>query len=255
MMFPKISIITVCYNAETVIERTMQSVLNQTYSNIEYIFIDGKSTDNTVKIIGGYMETSKSQECSHIQIVLQSEPDKGIYDAMNKGLSLATGDYVWFINAGDEIYEPTTLEKLIPHFQQNADVIYGDMARIDQHQNILGSAIQRPPKKFTWKSFRMGMIVCHQSILISCKIAPKYDLQYKICADIDWAIQTMKRAKIICNSQQILSRFLIGGFSKQREKQAWKERYVIMKQHYGLMQTLLFHVLIGFRYIFKIKPS
>jgi len=254
------------------IECTIQSVLNQTYSNVEYIIIDGKSTDDTLGIIRKFIfentchsEHSEESVCRQIphgvypersrrirdDIKIISEPDSGLYDAMNKGLALATGDYVWFINAGDEIYDPTTLENLIPFFEENADVIYGDTVRVDESRNMLGLRVKRPPKKFTWKSFRMGMTVCHQSILISRKIAPQYDLQYKICADIDWVIQAMKQAKIVCNSHQILSRFLIGGFSKQREKQAWAERFAIMKKHYGLLQTLLFHVFIGFRYMFK----
>ena len=245
-MLPKISIITVCYNAETLIERTIQSVLNQSYPNIEYIFIDGKSTDNTSQVIE--TNTAKLPNENH-KIIIQSEPDNGIYDAMNKGLDLATGDYVWFINAGDEIYDPTTIEKLIPHFQKNADVIYGDTVHTDVSRQTLGLRKKRPPENFTWKSFRMGMTVCHQSILVTRKIAPKYNLQYKICADIDWVIQAMKRAQVVCNSQQILSRFLVGGFSQQREKKAWKERFTIMRKHYGLLQTLVFHGFIIFRYI------
>ena len=247
-MSPKISIITVCYNAETLIECTIQSVINQTYPNIEYIIIDGKSTDNTLQIIE---DTIGQLSNPNHKILLQSEPDNGIYDAMNKGLALSTGDYVWFINAGDEIYEDVTIENLISCFQKNSDVIYGDMLRINKSRNILGLAKQRPPKNFTWKSFRMGMTVCHQSILVSRKIAPRYDLQYKICADIDWVIQAMKRARVVCNSQQILSRFLVGGFSQQREKKAWKERFTIMRKHYGLLQTLVFHGLIGIRYLIK----
>ena len=122
--------------------------------------------------------------------------------------------------------------------------------RVDESRNVLGLRMKRPPKNFTWKSFRMGMTVCHQSILISKKIAPKYDLQYRLCADIDWVIKSMKDAKIVCNSNQILSRFLIGGFSKQNEKKAWKERFTVMRRHYGLLQTLVFHGVIGVRYVF-----
>jgi glycosyltransferase involved in cell wall biosynthesis len=250
-MHPKISIITVCYNAETLIERTMQSVFSQTCSNIEYIIIDGKSTDNTIEIVRNFQfNNSTIQQFNSI-----SEPDTGIYDAMNKGLGAATGDYVWFINAGDEIYDPTTIEKLIPCFEKNADVIYGDTVRVDESGHILGLREKRPPKKFTWKSFRMGMTVCHQSILISRNIVPNYDLQYKISADIDWVIRAMKQAKNVCNSHQILSRFLVGGYSQQRRKKALKERFAIMKKHYGLLKTLLFHAFIGFRYVFKAKTN
>jgi len=248
---PKISIITVCYNAETLIERTILSVLSQTYDNIEYIIVDGNSTDKTMEIIQSKIKNQKPALSVAEGSKIISEPDTGIYDAMNKGLDLATGDYVWFMNAGDEIYEPTTLEKLIPYFEKKADVIYGDTVRVDELRNVLGLREKRPPKKFTWKSFRKGMMVCHQSILISRKIAPKYDLQYKISADIDWVIRVMKQAKIVCNSHLVLSRYLIGGISNQREKQAWKERFAIMKKHYGLLQTFLFHIFIGFRYLFK----
>jgi glycosyltransferase involved in cell wall biosynthesis len=228
-----------------VIERTVRSILSQTYTHIEYVVVDGNSTDHTMDII------RKLTSEHSIETKIISEPDTGIYDAMNKGLSLATGDYVWFMNAGDEIYEPTTAEKLILFFKQNADVIYGDMMRVDLSRNELGLAIHRPPKKFTWKSYKKGMTVCHQSILVSRKIAPKYDLSYQLCADIDWVIKAMKQAKIVCNSEQILSKFLIGGISKQREKQAWKERFFIMKKYYGLLETLRYHIVIGFRYFFS----
>ena len=245
-MLPKISVITICYNAERWIESTILSVINQTYSNIEYIIVDGGSTDGTMAIVHKF---------SSPKFTILSEPDKGIYDAMNKGLAMATGDYVWFINAGDEIYESTTLENLIPYFQENADIIYGDTMLMNESHNIVGLRRKRPPEKFTWKSFRMGMTVCHQSILVSRKIAPNYDLQYKICADIDWIIRIMKQAEIICNSHRILSRFLVGGISQQREKKVWKERFTIMQRHYGLSQTLVFHFFILLRYIFKLATA
>lgn len=95
-LHPKFSIITVTYNAENVLEDTIQSVITQTYKNVEYIIVDGKSTDKTMEIVGRYKE--------HIHTVV-SERDKGLYDAMNKGIALATGDYVCFLNAGDELHE------------------------------------------------------------------------------------------------------------------------------------------------------
>jgi glycosyltransferase involved in cell wall biosynthesis len=261
ILTPKISIITVCYNAENLIEQTIQSVLNQTYSNIEYVIVDGKSTDKTMEIIRKYCHSERSEEsvsrqiphCIRDDIKIISEPDTGIYDAMNKGLGMATGDYVWFMNAGDEIYEPTTIEELISCFEKNADVIYGDTIRIDENRDIIGLREKRPPKKFTWKSFRMGMTVSHQSILVARKIAPKYDLQYTVSADIDWVIRAMKQAKNVCNSQQILSRYLVGGVSEKRRKIALKERFAIMEKHYGLLKTLIFHVFIMFQFVFRKK--
>ena len=102
-MKPKVSIITVVFNGENIIEKTMQSVFAQTYDNIEYIIVDGKSSDNTLSIIEKYKEKIS---------VLISEKDKGLYDAMNKGLQVATGDYVWFMNGGDQIADAQVLTKI-----------------------------------------------------------------------------------------------------------------------------------------------
>ena len=128
---PKFSIITVTYNAAAVIEDTLQSVITQTYKNIEYIIIDGASTDRTMEIIGRYRK--------HIHTVV-SEPDRGLYDAMNKGIRLATGDYVCFLNAGDELHEDDTLQ-LIVHSLTGLtglpDVIYGRTAIVDEEGHFL----------------------------------------------------------------------------------------------------------------------
>lgn len=123
---PKFSIITVTYNAAAVIEDTLQSVITQTYKNIEYIIIDGASTDRTMEIIGRYRK--------HIHTVV-SEPDRGLYDAMNKGIRLATGDYVCFLNAGDELHEDDTLQLIVHSLTGLAglpDVIYGRTAIVDE---------------------------------------------------------------------------------------------------------------------------
>lgn len=241
-MQPTISIITVCYNAEQLIERTIKSIAEQTYKNIEYVIIDGASKDNTLTIADNY--ASKFNK-----MIIVSEPDKGIYDAMNKGLQKATGEYVWFMNAGDCIYEPTTLEHIIS--KNHPDVIYGDTMIVDESGKELGLRRLRPPKKLTWKSFRKGMLVCHQSILVKRSIAPDYDLQYKMVADIDWVIRVLKAAKTIKNTHRILSRFLEGGFSKQNERKSWTDRYDVMVNHYGYLQTWLFHIWIVIRRMVK----
>ncbi len=120
-LHPKFSIITVTYNAGKVLEDTIQSVITQTYKNMEYILVDGGSTDNTLSIINQYR--------SMIQQVI-SEPDRGLYDAMNKGIKMATGDYICFLNAGDAFHEDDTLQQMVHSLTENAlpDVLYGETA-------------------------------------------------------------------------------------------------------------------------------
>jgi len=236
---PLISIITVVYNAESLIEKTIQSILGQTYTNIESLVIDGKSKDNTLQFIQRF-------EDNRVRII--SEPDKGIYDAMNKGMANAKGDYIIFINAGDEFYAVDTLSTTI-NSASNADVYYGNTAVINSNGEILGDRRLFPPDDLNWRSLRYGMCVSHQSLLVKKSIAPVYDLGYKISADIDWVIRTLQNAQTIVNTHNYISRFLEGGVSSSRRKLALKERFSIMKKHYGLLQTLWGHLYITLRFI------
>ncbi|MEG1762232.1 MAG: glycosyltransferase family 2 protein [Bacteroidales bacterium] len=251
----KISIITVCYNAQACIESTIQSVLGQTYADIEYILIDGNSKDHTLAIIQKYALEAERKKYAYRWI---SESDKGIYDAMNKGLHLAKGDYVWFINAGDRIYAPETLQKVIDGLyttifamdtKKLPDSIYGDTALIDEQGRDLGLRSKRPPEILDFYSFSKGMLVCHQSILIKREIASDYDLQYKIVADIDWVFKVLKIAKWNYNTHIILSSYLQGGFSKVNEKESWKERFKVMVKNYGYVRTLYYHVKICYNHL------
>lgn len=158
---PKFSIITVTYNAEAVLEDTIQSVIAQTYHHIEYIVIDGASKDNTLAILKKYERRITK---------LVSEPDKGLYDAMNKGIALATGDYLCFLNAGDSFHEDNTLQQIL-HSMRNCtqlpDVLYGQTAIVDAKRHFLRMRRLSAPEPLTWKSFRHGMLVCHQAFLQS----------------------------------------------------------------------------------------
>lgn len=232
MIKPKISIITVVYNGENYIEKTVQSVVNQDYENIEYIIIDGNSTDNTLKILEGYKNRIA---------FLVSEKDKGIYDAMNKGQNLATGDLLWFLNGGDYIPTPYTLSKIIENYQ-NEDVLYGQALIVNDKNENLGLRRLLVPKKLDWKSFRLGMVVCHQALLVKKFISQPYNLKYKIAADIDWAIRTVKKAKSTKYVPLVFCHYLEGGFSDKKRKQSLIERWNIMKEHYGLVTTFFSHV-------------
>lgn len=237
MSTPKISIITVVFNGENHIGRTIESVLNQGYEQIEYIIIDGKSTDATLEVIARY---------DGIDQVI-SEPDTGLYDAMNKGLELASGDYVWFLNAGDQVFDKDTVEKMVYGLRGMPDFIYGGTMIIDEQQQEIGDRRLKAPENLNWKSFRQGMVVCHQSMIVKRDIAPQYNLDYRLSADIDWAIRASKAAGHIHNSSLILSRFLEGGLTRHNIKAGLKERFRIMTGYYGFIPTVLRHFIFGIR--------
>lgn len=237
---PLVSVITVCYNSAEMLQRTIKSLRIQTYKEIEYIVIDGASKDNTLQVI------KENQDIINLWI---SEPDNGLYFAMNKGLELANGDYVIFINAGDMFYSPETLEKIFANHQDDVDIYYGDTMILAENLKELGSRRLTPPKQLTKNSFRWGMTVCHQSIFIKRSIAPKYDTSYRITADYDWVLSSIENAKKIVNTKQYISKFLSGGLSSKHIMKANKERFRIMIKHYGLITALWYNFLMLFRLI------
>lgn len=242
MQQPLFSIITITYNASRWVEQTILNVLSQSYPHIEYIVIDGGSTDGTVDIIKQY--------ASGISY-WTSEPDKGIYDAMNKGLEKASGDYVWFINAGDSLYTSDTVQSVASLVQKKKtlpDIIYGETNIIDEDGQSLGRRRLKAPKKLTWKSFRMGMLVCHQSFITKRTIAPLYNLKYRYSADFEWCIRCLKSTHRIYNTRMNLANFLDGGVSTTQRKVSLKERYDIMCQYYGVVSTSLFHLWFAVRF-------
>jgi len=238
---PLVSIITVVFNDKAFLEGSINSILQQTYRNIEYIIIDGGSTDGTVDIIKKYS--------SKITYWI-SEPDKGIYDAMNKGIAASKGDYLWFINSGDQIYAEDTLEKTVQGCKTPADIYYGETEIVDESGNKLRMRRHKAPEILTWKSFRTGMMVSHQSIIVKKNLAPFYDLKYKVSADIDWCLKILKKSDIICNTNLILSKIINQGFSKKFQKTSLKERFWIMSKNYGFFTTLFYHFIIAVRFLF-----
>lgn len=255
----KFSIITIVYNGETFIEGTMKSVINQTFTDYEYIIVDGASKDSTISIVMDFAEKHPLLEKSGRKPTIKwiSEPDKGLYDAMNKGLRLATGDFVLFLNAGDWLFEPTTLEKIAAAATPTTDILYGETMLVDEVRQHIGTrsniTVQKLPKKLTWQSMRLGMVVCHQSFLPARKITPQY-MEGNLAADIDWVIKCLKNAKNVTNTHTIVSEYLMGGVSKKQHQQSLKDRYAVLKTHFGIVQNVFNHVLITLRaVIFKVK--
>ena len=233
---PTFSIITVTYNAGKVLEDTIQSVISQTYRNVEYIIVDGSSKDNTLEIIGKYSK--------HISKMV-SEPDKGLYDAMNKGIRMATGDYLCFLNAGDKFHAKETLQQITETLKDKdlPDVIYGETAIVDEGGNFLHMRRLSTPERLNWKSFKQGMLVCHQAFLAKRALALKYpyDMQYRFSADFDWCIRIMKEAKCLHNTRLTLIDYLNEGMTTRNHKASLKERFRIMAKHYGWVSTILHH--------------
>jgi glycosyltransferase involved in cell wall biosynthesis len=233
---PVLSIVTVVYNNLRDIERTILSIINQTYPNIEYIVIDGASSDGTVEIINKYRSS-----ISH----LVSEKDAGIYDAMNKGLNLATGDYVLFMNSGDEIYELETVSKVFA-LTLDADIYYGETEMFNRQWQSLGRRRHKAPENFTWKSFKYGMSISHQAIYIKKSLVELYDLNYKLSSDIDWIIKAAKKAKKIVNTKMNVAKYLVGGMSKAKHSESLKERFKIFSKYYGFFPNVFNHGVIAF---------
>lgn len=241
---PTLSIITVTYNAEQVLETTLQSVISQTYHHIEYILIDGASKDRTLAIAEKYRD--------RIQLLI-SEPDRGLYDAMNKGIALATGEYVCFLNAGDSFHQDDTLQQMMQSIKgrELPDVLYGETALVDGKGHFLRMRRLSAPEVLTWKSFRQGMLVCHQAFIARRTLIQPYNLNYRYSADFDWCIRILKKAKTIHNTHLTLIDYLDEGMTTQNRKASLMERFRIMAHHYGLWSTVMHHAWFVFRLLAK----
>ena len=242
-MSNKISVITVVYNDVKHIRETMESFFSQTWEEKEYIVIDGGSTDGTAEVIKEYADRL-AYWCS--------EKDAGVYDAMNKGIALATGDYVCFLNAGDELHEDDTLQLMVHSLaglNELPDVIYGETAIVDEEGHFLRMRRLSAPEQLTWKSFREGMLVCHQAFFARRDRAVKYDLHYRFSADFDWCIRIMKQSKILHNTHLTLIDYLNEGMTTRNHKASLKERFRIMCKHYGYVSTVMRHLWFALRLI------
>lgn len=255
-----ITLITCTYNADKVLQRTLDSVLRQPYRDIEHLIIDGKSKDGTVSIAQQYKAQNDLKHTGH-KVVIVSEPDRGLYDAMNKGIRMATGDYLCFLNAGDSLTAPPDLpqgEESIHNSSSpegrlggvvgGASVIYGETDIVDDDGNFIEHRRLKAPEALTWRSFRKGMLVCHQSFYANTAIAKRvpYNLKYKLSADVDWCIRIMKEGERMglqtLNTHQVLCNYLAGGMSVKNHRASLCERFVIMTEHYGWLTTIMMHL-------------
>ena len=255
----KFTIITCTYQAEKELERTLRSVLKQTYKDIEHLIVDGASTDATLQLAQIYSTESQAQSGGH-QVMVTSESDKGLYDAMNKGLRHATGDYVLFLNAGDTFPSESTLTQ-VAACAEGANVLpgvlYGDTDIVDNEGRFVRHRRLSPPKKLSWKSFMHGMVVCHQAFYARTDLAKKvpYQLKYRYSADVDWCIRVMKMAQKqglpLCNVQTVVANYLDGGMTEKNHKASLKERFRVMESHYGYLPTLFMHAWFAVRSVLK----
>lgn len=255
----KFTIITCTYQAEKELERTLRSVLEQTYKDVEHLIVDGASTDATLRLAQAYVTESQAQNNGH-QVMLTSEPDNGLYDAMNKGLRHATGDYVLFLNAGDTFPSESTLIQ-VAACAEGANVLpgvlYGDTDIVDNEGRFVRHRRLSPPKKLSWRSFMQGMVVCHQAFYARTDLAKKvpYQLKYRYSADVDWCIRVMKMAQKqglpLCNVQTVVANYLDGGMTEKNHKASLKERFRVLESHYGYLPTLFMHAWFAVRSVLK----
>ena len=255
------SVVTITYNAAAVLRPTLDSVMMQDYPNVEHLIIDGASTDETLAIAKAYQKQSDEAENGHV-VKIQSEPDKGLYDAMNKGLRLATGDYIVFMNAGDRFPEADTLDKVmlaavVGDGEERPAVLFGNTDIIDDKGNFLYHRRLSPPERLTWRSFRYGMVVCHQAFYARIDIARSlpYDTTFRYSADVDWCIRVMKEGErqhlLLRNIHAVVANYMEEGQTTIHHKDSLKERFEVMRRHYGLLTTVLLHAWFAFRKLLK----
>ena len=233
---PLISVITITYNAAETLPLTMESVAEQTFKDFEHLVVDGASKDDTI-ILARRMGTSG--------IRILSEPDDGLYDAMNKGLRMARGRYLIFLNSGDRFHSKDTLKAYADAIvKSNPDIIYGDTDIVDIEGRRIGPRHLSAPEILTFDSFSQGMLICHQAFMVRKDIAPLYDTDYRFSADYDWCIRCIKssRAGDRINLHRVTIDYLADGLTDRNKKASLVERFRIMAAHYGSMKAIAAHL-------------
>ena len=223
---PIISVITVCRNAEKQIEATIKSVITQTYDKYEYIIIDGASNDNTLPIINNYK--------NHIQIIV-SQPDLGIYDAMNEGTALANGLWIIFLNAGDLFYAIDTLQKVAPYLESTtAELVYGDIMKKKHKQQFL--------KKGEKPHNAHRMFFCHQALFTKKELLLKYpfNLNHPMSADFAFVKKMWKLGFEFMHINETIAIFDSNWISNQQTNKGLLDNISVIKEQDSLFERILF---------------
>ena len=220
----KISIITVCYNSEKTIGDTLRSVFEQKYENIEHIIIDGGSTDRTLAVV--------ATAGAHVAKIV-SEPDNGIYDAMNKGIALATGDVVGFINADDFYPDPTVLAVVASAFESSgADCCYGDLCYVKQ-EDVSKTVRYWRSAPFTLGLFGRGWCPPHPTFCVRREVYKRlggFDLSFKIAADFELMARYLEAAQITSlYIPQVLVKMRLGGTTNRSLINIFKQNVEIRR--------------------------
>lgn len=234
------SIITVCYNAATDITPTLLSISRQSYSDFEHIIMDGASTDGTIDLC---------RQHALPQTLIYSEPDRGIYDAMNKAINCAKGDYLIFLNAGDAFPSADTLAEYAKAIIENdrPGIVYGQTTLVDRQRRHIGPRHLTAPSALTWHSFAQGMLVCHQAMAVKREIAGKYDMRYRFSADFDWVIRCLKQSSHNHYTGLVTALYLNEGATTANHRRSLIERFKIMCRYYGTLPTIIRHIGFLFR--------
>ncbi len=255
----KFTIATVTYNAGDLLGRTIASVESQDYPHVEHLIVDGNSQDKTLELVHRYQERNSVAAVRH-EVACLSEPDRGLYDAMNKALDLATGDYILFLNAGDSFHTTDTLTRVAGQVASGSArpaVLYGHTDIVDGDGRFLRHRRLAPPERLTWRSFRHGMLVCHQAFFARTDLARlyPYDLRYRYSADFDWCVRVLHAAERhhlpVRNLHLVVADYLSEGMTTRHHRASLRERFRIMCRHYGLVVTLWQHAWFAVRQVLK----
>lgn len=226
----KISVVVVTYNAGEKIKKTLESLIRQTYLNYEVLFIDGQSTDSTLNILKKYQKLFHEK---NIYTFCLSEKDRGIYDAMNKGIVRANGDWIYFLNAGDVLGDENVFEDIFANIERDVDVIYGDT--LDDYGYKIERLVSCQISDIRWK-----MPFCHQAVFAKTELLKNnlFDLSYSLCADYNQFLSLYLDGKEFEKIDRVVAIYARDGVSAQNG-------YLVLKQYkniqichgiYGYMQ-------------------
>jgi glycosyltransferase involved in cell wall biosynthesis len=237
----KVTIITVCYNRKTTMDKAIKSVLDQNYPNIEYIIIDGNSTDGTKEIIESYRDKIS-------QYV--SEPDKGMYDAINKGLKLATGDVIGLMHSDDEFYDKKAISRIVARFDfdSSIDGVYGDGVYVsnDMEERLIRNRIGGA---FSLQKVKSGWLPLHPTVYLKKTIINQYglyDLDFKIDSDTEFLLRYLYKYKIkMSYINSYIVKMRMGGMSTNA-----KRAFEVLYEDYKIYK---YHGLAAFRVVFLKK--